>query len=197
MNDVTNTTAADPQDHLAMAMVLGPTDAILHQEAQGQAELLRSEVLPTEISCREGIAGFEALGFTFGDVVDGDPLFRNATLPDGWSRAGSHHSMWSYIVDERGVSRVAVFYKAAFYDRRAHMGLLDPGREQANAYIYAGDAEGGAASAERLVPFEILTDDEVAIYKATLVEYLDDAEKYPDIYGERVPRVQARLAELG
>ena len=31
--------------------------------------------------------------------------------------------MWSHIVDAEGRKRVAVFYKAAFYDRRADMRL--------------------------------------------------------------------------
>ena len=31
--------------------------------------------------------------------------------------------MWSSVVDELGRERAAVFYKAAFYDRRAHMTL--------------------------------------------------------------------------
>jgi predicted secreted protein len=29
--------------------------------------------------------------------------------------------MWSYIVDDEGTQRVAIFYKAAFYDRDAFM----------------------------------------------------------------------------
>jgi hypothetical protein len=29
--------------------------------------------------------------------------------------------MWSQLVDAEGVPRVAIFYKAAFYDRKAHM----------------------------------------------------------------------------
>lgn len=32
-------------------------------------------------------------------------------------------------VDEHGVRRIAVFYKAAFYDRRAHARVVDPPAE--------------------------------------------------------------------
>jgi len=67
--------------------------------------------------------GFEALGFTFGPVDPHDPLFRPATLPDGWTKEGSDHDMWSYVVDELGRRRVGVFYKAAFHDRHADMTL--------------------------------------------------------------------------
>ena len=106
----------------AVAMATGDTAAgILAQEARGQAEMVASDVLPTDISC--GREALEALGFTFGEPVPGDPLFTAVTLPQGWSRRGSNHDMWSYIVDDLGRNRVAVFYKAAFYDRRAYATL--------------------------------------------------------------------------
>ena len=53
-----------------------------------------------------------------------DPLFRPATLPDGWQRKASDHAMGSHIADALGRQRVTVFYKAAFYDRKAHMSLV-------------------------------------------------------------------------
>jgi hypothetical protein len=31
--------------------------------------------------------------------------------------------MWSYLVDEKGRERAAIFYKAAFYDRDAHISI--------------------------------------------------------------------------
>src|SRR5262245_10694052 len=101
------------------------------QEAQGQREMVASTVLPTEVNFRESDADYEALGFTFGEVVAGDPLFRQATLPEGWSRKGSDHAMWSYVVDERGIERVGVFYKAAFYDRKAGLNIINVGYQAA------------------------------------------------------------------
>ena len=47
-----------------------------------------------------------------------------ATLPPGWSRQGSDHAMWAHLLDEHGRQRVGIFYKAAFYDRSAHMHLI-------------------------------------------------------------------------
>ena len=99
-----------------------PSDFILEQEAQGQREMVNSDVLPIKINGGK-IQDFEALGFVFGDgKIDG--LFRPATLPKGWKREGSDHDMWSYIVDETGKQRVSIFYKAAFYDRDAFMSLI-------------------------------------------------------------------------
>ena len=94
---------------------------IEEMEREGQAQLVTSDRLPTDSHRTD--AEFEALGFTFGDPDPDDPMFRPATLPEGWKRKGSSHAMWSYIVDQHGRERAAIFYKAAFYDRSAFMGL--------------------------------------------------------------------------
>jgi len=127
MTEIRNTTAAmrdDPAEPLLMladAMGSGsPSSFIERQEREGQRELVNSDRLPADVRDREQ---FEALGFTFGDPDPGDPLFCPATLPEGWKREASSHDMWSYITDEHGRKRVAVFYKAAFYDRSAFMRL--------------------------------------------------------------------------
>lgn len=95
------------------------------QEADGQRELLESTDLPTDHGCATD-REYTALGFAFGEPYEDDPLFRPATLPDGWRREASDHAMGSYLVDEKGRRRVAIFYKAAFHDRQAHMHLLPP-----------------------------------------------------------------------
>ncbi len=125
MTKITNT-AVDPSnprpgvETLKHNRSLQP-GTIQEQERAGQRELLASTQLP--VDCQGDLEKFEALGFTFGARSPGDTLFREATLPPGWKRQGSDHDMWSYIVDEKGRRRVMVFYKAAFYDRSAHMGL--------------------------------------------------------------------------
>lgn len=125
MTKITNT-ATDPSnpmpgvETLRHIRKLAP-GAIQEQERAGQRELLQSTQLPTD--CRGDLEKFLALGFTFGAPSPGDKLFCEATLPPGWKREGSDHDMWSYIVDEKGRRRVSVFYKAAFYDRSAFMGL--------------------------------------------------------------------------
>ena len=55
---------------------------------------------------------------------DADDLFVHVTLPDGWKIVPTDHSMWSDLVDPKGVKRASIFSKEAFYDRSAHMDLL-------------------------------------------------------------------------
>ena len=96
----------------------GASGAIEAMEAAGQRQFVGSQVIPTRIHHGTD-ADLTNLGFGLGDVVDGDPLFRHATLPGGWTRQGDDHAMWSYIIDGLGRRRMAVFYKAASYDRDA------------------------------------------------------------------------------
>lgn len=114
---ITNTS----KDHgAAMFLAIG-ADAIHIQEERGQSELVRSELLPSDMSPNR--EAYEALGFVFGEPAEGDPMFVRAALPAGWSKRRTDHSMWSVVVDATGEERVSVFYKAAFYDRRASMYL--------------------------------------------------------------------------
>jgi hypothetical protein len=106
------------------------------QEAQGQRDLVNSSRLPHEF-----IGGMqsdlELAGVVFGDVVD--DLFRNVTLPEGWKLEATEHSMWSDLLDNHGRKRAAVFYKAAFYDRKAHLSVTQ--RFNISSYNHC-DAEG-------------------------------------------------------
>jgi hypothetical protein len=137
MNEIQNTTefVKNGGAYLILAEAMGgksTSQIITDMEAAGQRQLVTSSQLPTEIQRPGRDAGFEALGFTFGERVDGDTLFRPATLPAGWVKRGSDHDMWSYIDDELGRERVAMFYKAAFYDRSAFMRLVD-----VHGYVWA------------------------------------------------------------
>jgi hypothetical protein len=124
MSEIDNTTKRlrDPVEaslYLMEALANeGRPGQIEAMEAEGQRQLVNSDRLPTD---RKG--DFEALGFTFGEPDKNDPMFCPATLPPGWTRKGSDHAMWSYLLDEHGKQRVAIFYKAAPYDRRAFMRL--------------------------------------------------------------------------
>lgn len=100
-------------------------------EAAGQAAFVNSTTLPIRIlgryladenrvqSNEEAEADIDALGVVLGAPVD--ETFRNAVLPPGWTKAPSDHAMWSYVRDETGADRIAVFFKAAPYDYRAEM----------------------------------------------------------------------------
>ena len=119
-----NTTADDPIVHLAGAMADGD-DFIPNQEAQGQRGLVNSDTLPTDMGHggSESKEILEAAGVKFLDEVEGDPMFQYVELPEGWEKRATDHSMWSHLVDDKGRKRASIFYKAAFYDRSAHMSL--------------------------------------------------------------------------
>lgn len=179
-----DTSKRDPAVHLLGALSDGTSAYIEGMEAAGQRQLVASTVLPIDTRGRD--ADFEALGFTFGEKTD--DLFRDAILPEGWSKQGSDHAMWSYIVDERGVERAAIFYKAAFYDRSAHMDLSHPGRSLASKALYDETTE---------VPWDVLTEDERSDFLASVRGRLKDAEESPGFYGKYVPTAEALLARYG
>ena len=119
-NQVRNTATADPLINLLDTA--GP-GGIERQEAVGQYELVNSDVLPSEIHGDKSI--LEAAGVVFGEPVEGDPLFTNVTLPEGWRKVATDHSMHSDLVDADGKKRASIFYKAAHYDRRADMMIAE------------------------------------------------------------------------
>lgn len=103
------------------ALVAATPGGIEGQEKAGQAMLtLKFNQLPKDGMERHREA-LERFGFKIGSDVD--DIFVGVTAPDGWTLRPSDHSMWSYIHDEQGRKRGAVFYKAAFYDRNAHLSL--------------------------------------------------------------------------
>lgn len=127
MKKPTNTTAEsrdNPIAFLAEPMLFGGSVAIERQEAIGRAELVASEVLPTDLGhgakVRQVLEGY---GIKFLGVCEDDPIFQSVELPAGWSKKPTDHSMWSKLVDDKGRERAAIFYKAAFYDRSALLHL--------------------------------------------------------------------------
>jgi hypothetical protein len=97
----------------------GDPDAIYAQERQGQAELVQSAQLP-----REGLMNLpEKARHGIKVLRDSpeDPLFVDVELPAGWTKVKTDHDMWSNLLDADGKIVARIFYKAAFYDRRASM----------------------------------------------------------------------------
>lgn len=130
MSDIRNTTAAmtDPVEaerFLLEDMEGGPNAPVEAQEAAGQREMLTAAALPTRtMYCTD--RDLIDLGFTLGDPRPDDPLFRDATFPEGWTRVPFPDSDYgTYVVDRLGRPRVLLWYKSAFYDRRAHIKVLD------------------------------------------------------------------------
>ncbi|MFJ4551047.1 hypothetical protein ACIP4X_17775 [Streptomyces sp. NPDC088817] len=142
MIENTSESMKDPGRALAfLAASMGPggsDQAVAEQERAGQAQLVNSDRLPTEMQGPDQ-AAYEAVGFTFGASDPRDPLLRPVTLPDGWKREASDHDMWSYVVDQLGRRRVEVFYKAAFYDRRAFMRLVTVDGYVSHCHIHGTD----------------------------------------------------------
>lgn len=89
---------------------------IERQEKEGQIEQSFQDTLPIDNRHRKE---FEKLGFVFGEKAD--DLFENVRFPAGWRKSVTEHSMWTDLLDDRGHKRAAIFYKAAFYDRAAHV----------------------------------------------------------------------------
>jgi hypothetical protein len=179
-----DTSKRDPLIHLLGGM--DGSDYITGMESAGQQQLVNSDRLPVEGSDDPRLL---ELGFTFGDPDQDDPLFRPATLPPGWKREGSDHAMHSYLLDERGIRRVNVFYKAAYYDRRADMHIQNVGMSVATETIY------GDGSVDLSV-LPKLTDEEKADLREWVKDYLKSAKEHPDVYGDRADRAREVLAAV-
>jgi len=106
---------------IVMEAAIVGTDAISNQESQGQRSFVDSTTLPTKMGGPETKAALEAAGVRFGEAVEGDPLFTYVNLPEGWQKVSTDHSMWNNLIDDKGRTRATIFYKAAFYDRDAHL----------------------------------------------------------------------------
>jgi len=104
-------------DDIHNFVVASTPGGIEAQEAGGQADFVESQTLPIDCPKEQ----LETLGFVFGDTVD--ELFVNVKFPEGWTVRPTDHSMWSELLDQHQNVRAAIFYKAAFYDRSAHMRL--------------------------------------------------------------------------
>ncbi len=142
----------------------GPDDYLDGMEAAGQRQLVASSLLPVDGPWGD----LEALGFVRGEAVADDPLFVYATIPEGWRKeAIDNHPMGSRIVDERGIGRVTVFYKAAYYDRRADFQVVRVGVAAANILYHEGPA---------ILPdkWDMLTDTERREYAAELDRKIRD-----------------------
>ena len=124
VRNTTKETLDFPAGFLLDALVHGTSGAIERQEAEGQAQLVNSTQIPVKGIPDDSI--LEKLGFKLGEKPKEpkDDLFRDAELPEGWSKQATNHDLWSNIVDEKGRKRISIFFKAAFYDRDAFMSLI-------------------------------------------------------------------------
>lgn len=143
------------------AMIAATPGGIERQEKAGQAALVNSTAMPLKM--RPSREAFEKIGFRFGAPID--EIFIDAQLPVAWSRQATDHSMHSDILDAEGRIRVAVFYKAAFYDRRANARLIPRFRVE-TLYGDVGD-DSGRGKDESAV---IVTDAGREIYRSPTIK---------------------------
>jgi hypothetical protein len=98
------------------------------QEKQGQMDMVNAGIpyLPKKLNSgpfdasKSAAEKYEEIGIKI--LGDYDDEFYLVKLPDGWKlKANEDNSFWSILHDEKGKQRAKIFYKAAFYDRRAHV----------------------------------------------------------------------------
>ena len=111
----------DPMSAM-LGLLLGG-DMASFAESEGQDQVVSMDVLPTHIYGSEEAfkAPLQSKGGTWGEPLIDDPLFTHVKLPLGWTKVPTDHDMWSEVHDETGKVVARVFYKAAFYDRKAHL----------------------------------------------------------------------------
>ena len=110
------------------AVMMATSGSIEASEAKGQRELVESCQLPVKMPPKDK-AYLESRGVVFpkqGSYSDGDRLFYDVTLPPGWKKKATDHSMWSELYDDKDVKVASIFYKAAFYDRDAFLDVIYP-----------------------------------------------------------------------
>lgn len=128
---------------------------IERQEAAGQKTFVRNTTLPKDCD-REALT---KCGVIF--CTDADDLFVNVVLPDGWKKQATSHSMHSDLLDEKGRVRATIFYKAAFYDRRANMRMCH--RYGIDGYVSC-DADGNDVEYGKHTHFKtVVTDGDTAL----------------------------------
>jgi hypothetical protein len=91
-------------------------DGVLAAEAAGASAFVNAEVLPKQ-GIQDGVdAGLVEI------TSDADDLFYNVKLPEGWEKkSGVPDPRHISLLDPKGNIRASIFYKAAFYDRKADM----------------------------------------------------------------------------
>lgn len=185
---VSNTRHKDAlQDFYVEAVLLGEgSNAIVHQEQRGQQELVTSDTLPKDVDL-EDKAALEAAGVVFGEGVPGDPLFVYVTLPPGWMKARTDHSLWSDLRDEQGRKRGSIGYKAAFYDRWARLSAtrrFSAGLDYSDAAYKRQDSHSEYAG--------IVQDGDRAIWRQVFTDP-KDASKYADDSAYHRAQIAARV----
>jgi hypothetical protein len=120
--------AAALSGDLESTIIATTPGGIERQEAQGQADMVRNCRLPKKLNGYDQKytiqQAYEKMGIKV--LGDADDIFYKVQLPEGWQlkpQEDSSNSYWSNLIDNKGRNRASIFYKAAFYDRSAHISL--------------------------------------------------------------------------
>lgn len=140
-------------------LVAATPGGIEAQEKRGQQALVKMDALPKDAPWEQ----LEQLGIKRGAEID--DLFVSCTLPDGWRKVATDHSMHSNLIDDKGRKRGGIFYKAAFYDRSANMHLT-------RRYSYGVEPVGGwnVADTSSCHWHCVVTDDDKVLWSSEQIE---------------------------
>lgn len=97
-----------------------PGSEVIRQERRGNRDLVNSTALPTQGLNKQKL---EKMGFEVYGPFEDDPIFTDTKFPEGWSRK-LINDLHSEVLDDKGRVRLVCFYKAAFYDRGAHISFV-------------------------------------------------------------------------
>src|SRR5258708_4867832 len=103
----------------------GNPTAIENQEAEGQKLLCQSSQLPVDVRGRDALETYKSLGIKVIRPSKGDKLFYDVILPSGFKIEPTEHAMHSDLINAEGKKVGSIFYKAAFYDRKAIFALVE------------------------------------------------------------------------
>jgi len=158
------------------ALIAATPGGIEAQEAAGQRDFVTNDTLPIKCnSCsREQL---EQMGIEFGErgLLPVDALFVEVRLPDGWRKEPTSHSMWSKLIDEKGRERANIFYKAAFYDRDAFIGIK---RRFSCCVQPHGGYESPDYDYETAPRVAVVTDQDIVIWQSEAEEISKDVPTY-------------------
>lgn len=89
----------------------------------GQEKVRRSPGLGCLPSSGASVEDFAQVGIRLGPVYDDDPIFRRASIPDGWSIESTSDPSISFLKDPRGCRRAEILYINTEAQRKARVTL--------------------------------------------------------------------------
>lgn len=163
--------------------------AIMNQEKRGQSEVVNTSILPREVYTYQDSRTTEEQYAAMGVKVVGeyDDLFYRVELPTGWKKESTSHDMHSSVLDERGRKRIGVFYKAAFYDRRARASIN-------SRYSYHQIFD---ETIKKYLPIVAITDGGMEIHRIefTMINEWDSGSEFAEAWlNERYPEYRNPFA---